>query len=235
MLGICIGNSHIGIFLQIICSLFRLWQWPDHEYVCAFNARFLLRFKLVVTRCYKLDDKPLLASYRADWLQSHLLAGTLGMTLMRAITISRPSAGSPRWAAWNWRAQTGCSRASSSRHKGNGSRAPAPEAPNTSAGFSSCLLAAHFPPRGHSARPQTLYSLPAVFSTSSTVAMGAVSSCCESCCTSFPAPAGRLLRSVSSFLFPAVRSRKSQSYEPLLLENEREAVADLLQYLESES
>lgn len=32
-----------------------------------------------------------------------------------------------------------------------------------------------------------------------------------------------------------VRSRKSQSYEPLLLENEREAVADLLQYLESES
>ena len=30
-----------------------------------------------------------------------------------------------------------------------------------------------------------------------------------------------------------VQSRKSQSYEPLLLENEREAVADLLQYLES--
>jgi vacuolar protein 8 len=30
-----------------------------------------------------------------------------------------------------------------------------------------------------------------------------------------------------------VHSRKSQSYEPLLLENEREAVADLLQYLES--
>lgn len=29
------------------------------------------------------------------------------------------------------------------------------------------------------------------------------------------------------------RSRKSQSYEPLLLENEREAVADLLQFLES--
>ncbi len=30
-----------------------------------------------------------------------------------------------------------------------------------------------------------------------------------------------------------VQSRNSQSYEPLLLENEREAVADLLQYLES--
>ncbi|KAI0078483.1 ARM repeat-containing protein [Panus rudis PR-1116 ss-1] len=41
--------------------------------------------------------------------------------------------------------------------------------------------------------------------------MGVVSSCCESC----------------------FRSRKSQSYEPLLLENEREAVADLLQYLEN--
>ena len=34
-------------------------------------------------------------------------------------------------------------------------------------------------------------------------------------------------------LYSAVSSRKSQSYEPLLLENEREAVADLLQYLES--
>ena len=32
-----------------------------------------------------------------------------------------------------------------------------------------------------------------------------------------------------------VKSRKSQAYEPLLLENEREAVADLLQYLESTS
>jgi hypothetical protein len=32
-----------------------------------------------------------------------------------------------------------------------------------------------------------------------------------------------------------VKSRKSQAYEPLLLENEREAVADLLQYLESSS
>lgn len=31
----------------------------------------------------------------------------------------------------------------------------------------------------------------------------------------------------------SVRSRNSQAYEPLLLENEREAVADLLQYLES--
>ncbi|KIP03259.1 hypothetical protein PHLGIDRAFT_95029 [Phlebiopsis gigantea 11061_1 CR5-6] len=41
--------------------------------------------------------------------------------------------------------------------------------------------------------------------------MGAISSCCDSC----------------------FRSRKSQSYEPLLLENEREAVADLLQYLEN--
>lgn len=30
-----------------------------------------------------------------------------------------------------------------------------------------------------------------------------------------------------------VQGRRSQSYEPLLLENEREAVADLLQYLES--
>jgi vacuolar protein 8 len=33
----------------------------------------------------------------------------------------------------------------------------------------------------------------------------------------------------------AVSSRKSQAYEPLLLENEREAVADLLQFLESQS
>lgn len=32
-----------------------------------------------------------------------------------------------------------------------------------------------------------------------------------------------------------VQGRRSQSYEPLLLENEREAVADLLQYLESTS
>ena len=31
-----------------------------------------------------------------------------------------------------------------------------------------------------------------------------------------------------------VQGRRLQSFEPLLLENEREAVADLLQYLESE-
>jgi len=41
--------------------------------------------------------------------------------------------------------------------------------------------------------------------------MGNFTSCCDSC----------------------FRSRRSQSYEPLLLENEREAVADLLQYLEN--
>ncbi|KAH8834934.1 armadillo-type protein [Flagelloscypha sp. PMI_526] len=41
--------------------------------------------------------------------------------------------------------------------------------------------------------------------------MGNVTSCCESC----------------------FNSRRSQQYEPLLLENEREAVADLLQYLEN--
>ena len=38
---------------------------------------------------------------------------------------------------------------------------------------------------------------------------------------------------VQRFLPFPVRSNKSQSYEPLLLENEREAVADLLQFLES--
>ena len=38
---------------------------------------------------------------------------------------------------------------------------------------------------------------------------------------------------ISSTLGVSVQSRNSQSYEPLLLENEREAVADLLQYLES--
>ncbi|OAX44830.1 ARM repeat-containing protein [Rhizopogon vinicolor AM-OR11-026] len=48
------------------------------------------------------------------------------------------------------------------------------------------------------------------FSSLSSMFMGVVS-CCESC----------------------FRSRKSQQYEPLLLENEREAVADLLQYLEN--
>lgn len=36
------------------------------------------------------------------------------------------------------------------------------------------------------------------------------------------------------FMILIVRSRRSHAYEPLLLENEREAVADLLQYLESE-
>ncbi|KAF9569858.1 ARM repeat-containing protein [Agrocybe pediades] len=41
--------------------------------------------------------------------------------------------------------------------------------------------------------------------------MGNIASCCESC----------------------FQGRRSQSYEPLLLENEREAVADLLQYLEN--
>ncbi|KAF9454981.1 ARM repeat-containing protein [Macrolepiota fuliginosa MF-IS2] len=41
--------------------------------------------------------------------------------------------------------------------------------------------------------------------------MGNISSCCESC----------------------FQGRRSQQYEPLLLENEREAVADLLQYLEN--
>ncbi|KAI0271655.1 vacuolar protein 8 [Gloeopeniophorella convolvens] len=41
--------------------------------------------------------------------------------------------------------------------------------------------------------------------------MGSIFSCCDSC----------------------FQSRSSQSYEPLLLENEREAVADLLQYLEN--
>lgn len=42
----------------------------------------------------------------------------------------------------------------------------------------------------------------------------------------------RRIRVRPFFLLP-VRSNKSQSYEPLLLENEREAVADLLQFLES--
>jgi vacuolar protein 8 len=37
----------------------------------------------------------------------------------------------------------------------------------------------------------------------------------------------------TKFTILQVRGRRSQSYEPLLLENEREAVADLLQYLES--
>lgn len=33
--------------------------------------------------------------------------------------------------------------------------------------------------------------------------------------------------------FTSVHSEKSQTYEPLLLENERDAVAELLQFLES--
>ena len=55
-------------------------------------------------------------------------------------------------------------------------------------------------------------------------------SCCESCCMSvywISLPRPNITFTVS------VHSRNSQSYEPLLLENEREAVADLLQYLES--
>ena len=59
--------------------------------------------------------------------------------------------------------------------------------------------------------------------------MGVVSSCCDSCCMS------SLSILLCSANFPLVRSRRSQQYEPLLLENEREAVADLLQYLESQS
>ena len=52
---------------------------------------------------------------------------------------------------------------------------------------------------------------------------------CSACC--------KLQRHLSGShnLIPAASSRRSQAYEPLLLENEREAVADLLQYLESMS
>ena len=60
--------------------------------------------------------------------------------------------------------------------------------------------------------------------------MGNIFSCCESCCTcihQIPLPHPNIPFAGS------VQSRNSQSYEPLLLENEREAVADLLQYLES--
>ena len=60
--------------------------------------------------------------------------------------------------------------------------------------------------------------------------MGNIFSCCESCCTcihQITLPLPNILLAI------AVQSRNSQSYEPLLLENEREAVADLLQYLES--
>lgn len=67
--------------------------------------------------------------------------------------------------------------------------------------------------------------------------MGSLFSCCESCCTylSFFFTS-HTLSSWHTFPFRVpVQSRSSQSYEPLLLENEREAVADLLQYLESAS
>ena len=61
--------------------------------------------------------------------------------------------------------------------------------------------------------------------------MGNIFSCCDSCCTYTHQI--HLLALISSCLGGSVQSRNSQSYEPLLLENEREAVADLLQYLES--
>jgi len=60
--------------------------------------------------------------------------------------------------------------------------------------------------------------------------MGNLFSCCESCRTyTF------LISLLILILAPrfSVRSRGSQSYEPLLLESERGAVANLLQYLES--
>jgi vacuolar protein 8 len=61
--------------------------------------------------------------------------------------------------------------------------------------------------------------------------MGVVSSCCESCCARLHFPQASL--NLTNQPVVLVRSRRSQQYEPLLLENEREAVADLLQYLES--
>lgn len=61
-----------------------------------------------------------------------------------------------------------------------------------------------------------------------TTGMGNITSCCDSCC------AFVFFCSLFPFLKSSpVQGRRSQSYEPLLLENEREAVADLLQYLES--
>ena len=60
--------------------------------------------------------------------------------------------------------------------------------------------------------------------------MGVVSSCCESCCAS----CSPVQATYCANVVWTVRSRRS-TYEPLLLENEREAVADLLQYLESMS
>ena len=67
--------------------------------------------------------------------------------------------------------------------------------------------------------------------------MGNLFSCCESCCTHFPFLFAFHTPSSwdTSPICVPVQSRNSQSYEPLLLENEREAVADLLQYLESAS
>jgi vacuolar protein 8 len=59
---------------------------------------------------------------------------------------------------------------------------------------------------------------------------GVCSSCCKlpvSCCA-----AVLLVRCVDD---AKGGQRRKNSYEPLLLENEREAVADLLQYLESAS
>jgi hypothetical protein len=53
---------------------------------------------------------------------------------------------------------------------------------------------------------------------------GACSSCCK-----------RSSSSVEGFADSRLKggARRKNAYEPLLLENEREAVADLLQYLES--
>lgn len=56
--------------------------------------------------------------------------------------------------------------------------------------------------------------------------MGGVSSCCK---------LHSLVRVLEIKLTDVGGGRRKNSYEPLLLENEREAVADLLQYLESES
>ena len=61
--------------------------------------------------------------------------------------------------------------------------------------------------------------------------MGNIFSCCDSCCTYTHQIHFLVLIFFSHGV--SVQSRNSQSYEPLLLENEREAVADLLQYLES--
>lgn len=106
------------------------------------------------------------------------------------------------------------------------------EAPNMSLRFA--RHSPHLPPpRGPPADPAPA-RLAAAVSSNPLRTMGAVSSCCESCCQSF-AVAGSETILYSHACFRTVRSRKSQSYEPLLLENEREAVADLLQYLESMS